>query len=211
MNPKAMNAISYGLYILSAREKSFDNACVINTLAQVTSTPNRVSITVNKQNVTHDLILRTGVFNVSVLSERADFALIRRFGFQSGSQANKFNGWEGFARSTVNGVTFITEGTNTYLCGRVVQSVDLGTHTMFIADVTGGELLDDAPSATYAYYHAHIKPRPDQKQPAQSADAPKTVWRCKICGYEYEGDTLPEDYICPICKHGADDFERVER
>ncbi len=200
MNPNAMFSISYGLYVLTAREGSRDNGCIINTLLQVTSTPNRVSVTVNKQNYTHDMILRTGVFNVSMLSTEAPFEVFRHYGFQSGRAAEKIVGEPPRAS---NGVAYVAGVTNAYLSCRVVQTIDLGTHTQLIADVVDGEVLSAAPSMTYAYYHANVKPKP------RTEPAGKAGWRCSICGYLYEGDPLPEDFVCPICKHGAADFERA--
>ena len=200
MNPNAMFSISYGLYVLTAREGSRDNCCIINTLLQVTSTPNRVSVTVNKQNYTHDMILRTGVFNVSMLSTEAPFEVFRHYGFQSGRAAEKIVGEPPRAS---NGVAYVAGVTNAYLSCRVVQTIDLGTHTQLIADVVDGEVLSAAPSMTYAYYHANVKPKP------RTEPAGKAGWRCSICGYLYEGDPLPEDFVCPICKHGAADFERA--
>jgi len=202
MDNKAMYKISYGLFVLTASDEGKDNGCIINTAAQVTSTPNRISITVNKQNYTHDMIAKTGVFNVSVLTENAPFSLFQRFGFQSGKTADKFAGLN-YAFRLENGVMFLAEYTNAYICGKVVQSVDLGTHTMFIADVTDCEILGDDPSVTYTYYQSHIKPKPQPKQAA----AAKKSWTCSICGYVYEGDELPADFTCPLCKHGASDFE----
>ena len=200
MNPNAMFSISYGLYVLTAREGSRDNGCIINTLLQVTSTPNRVSVTVNKQNYTHDMILRTGVFNVSMLSTEAPFEVFRHYGFQSGRAAEKIVGEPPRAS---NGVAYVAGVTNAYLSCRVVQTIDLGTHTQLIADVVDGEVLSAAPSMTYADYHANVKPKP------RTEPAGKAGWRCSICGYLYEGDPLPEDFVCPICKHGAADFERA--
>lgn len=202
MDMTAMFKLTYGLFVVTARSGGKDNGCITNTVGQVTSLPNRISLTVNKGNYTHDMIEQTGIFNVSILSEEADFSLFQRFGFSSGRTTDKFTGFSGYDRAE-NGVAFITEGTNAVLSARVVQSVDLGTHTMFICDVTGGRVLGGAPSATYAYYHAHIKPAPQPRK------AEKTVWRCKVCGYEYEGEELPADFVCPVCKHGAADFERV--
>ena len=200
MNNNAMFSISYGLYILTAREGEKDNGCVINTLLQVTSSPNRISITVNKQNYTHDMILRTGRFNVSMLSNEAPFEVFRHYGFQSGRDVDKIVGQPPRA---ANGIAYLMGVTNAYLSGQVVQTIDLGTHTQFIADVTDGEVLSGEPSMTYAYYHANVKPKP-QPQPEV-----KTGWRCKISGYIYEGDPLPADFVCPICKHGAVDFEKI--
>lgn len=200
---QAMFALSYGLFVLSAREGERDNACIINTAAQVTDTPKRISITVNKQNLTHDMILKTGVFNLSVLSQDASFAQFRQYGFRSGRDtADKFDGAE--AVRTANGLRYEPAGTNAVLSGKVIQTLDCGTHTLFLAEVTEARVLSDVPSATYAYYFEHIKPKP------QPAAEKKTGFVCKICGYVYEGETLPEDYICPLCKHGAEDFEPLK-
>lgn len=202
-NEKAMYTLTYGLFILTARRGEKDNGCIVNTVGQVTVTPNRVTVTVDKKNLTHDMILETGEFTVSVLSEKAKFDLIRRFGFQSGRDVDKFAGFSG-AQQGESGVPYVTEGCNAWMSCRVVSTVDLGTHTLFLADVTDGDMLSGEPSLTYAYYHAHIKPRP-QAEPRE-----KKGWVCRVCGYIYEGETLPEDYICPICKHPAEDFEPIE-
>ena len=205
VDPNAMFKFSYGLFVLSAKEGAKDNGCIINTAMQLTSNPQRISIAVNKGNYTHDMILRTGVFNVSVLSEDAAMDVFKRFGFQSGRNADKFDGCEGLQRSA-NGLYYLTGCTNAVLSGKVVQSIDCGTHTLFIADVTEAKVLSKEPSVTYAYYFANIKPKP---LPAAMTEGPKKGWICKICGFIYEGDPLPADYICPICKHGAADFERL--
>ena len=201
MDKKAMYNLSYGLFVLTARQGDKDNGCIINTAGQVTSTPNRISITVNKDNFTHDMIRETGRFNISILSEKADFSLFRHFGFQSGGTADKFADYSACERSA-NGLYYITEGTNAFISAAVEQTVDLGTHTMFIAAVEDMEVLSREPSATYAYYQSSIKPKPEKK-------AEKTVWHCTVCGYVYEGEELPADFICPLCKHPASDFEKV--
>ena len=203
MDKKAMYNLSYGLFVLTARQGDKDNGCIINTAGQVTSTPNRISITVNKDNFTHDMIRETGRFNISILSEKADFSLFRHFGFQSGRTVEKFADDSACERSA-NGLYYITEGTNAYLSATVEQAIDLGTHTLFIAAVEDMEVLEQVPSATYAYYQSAIKPKPAQKQG-------KTVWRCTVCGYVYEGEELPPDFICPLCKHPASDFEKVSQ
>ena len=204
MDTKAMFKFSYGLFVLTARENGFDNGCIINTAIQVTSSPNRISIAVNKANKTHDMIHAAGEFNVCMLAENAPFSVFQNFGFQSGRDADKFASFAQKKRSA-NGIYYITDVANAYVSAKVVQEIDLGTHTMFIADVTDAEVLSDVPSVTYNYYPANIKPKP-QVTPAQAG---KTKWVCKICGYVYEGEELPADFICPICKHGAQDFEKV--
>ncbi len=203
MDMKAMYKLTYGLFVLTAKKEDKDNGCIINTAGQVTVEPNRISIAVNKTNYTHDMVLDTRVFNVSILSQDADFQMFQRFGFQSGRDVDKFDGFSDYKRSA-NGLVYVTKGTNGYISGKVVQTVDLGTHTLFIADVTDMEVLSDKASTTYEYYQEHIKPKSQPKR-----DEEKTVWRCKICGYEYEGEELPEDFICPWCKHPASDFEKV--
>ena len=202
MDQKAMYKLGYGLYVLTVCTNE-DNGCIINTAMQVTTTPNRISVTVNKNNKTHDMLMESGKFNVSILSEKAKFDLFKHFGFQSGKEVNKFDGYEK-AKRAENGIYYVTEGTNGYISGSVVNKVDLGTHTMFIADVTDAEVLDNAASATYAYYQEHIKPKPQAKEEKKSG------YRCVICGYIHEGEELPEDFVCPICKHGASDFEKIE-
>lgn len=205
MNKKAMYNLTYGLFVLTANLDGKDNGCIINTAGQVTSEPNRISIAVNKANYTHDIIQKTGIFNVSIISEAASFDLFKRFGFQSGRDADKFEGLEGWGRSE-NGVAYIATGTNAYISAKVVSSQDLGSHTLFIAEVTDMEVLSSVPSTTYAYYQENIKPKP---QAAGTSPSGKTVWRCTVCGYEYEGEELPADFICPLCKHPASDFEKV--
>lgn len=205
MNKKAMYNLTYGLFVLTANLDGKDNGCIINTAGQVTSEPNRISIAVNKANYTHDIIQKTGIFNVSIISEAASFDLFKRFGFQSGRDADKFADLEGWGRSE-NGIAYIATGTNAYISAKVVSSQDLGTHTLFIAEVTDMEVLSSVPSTTYSYYQENIKPKP---QAAGTSSSGKTVWRCTVCGYEYEGEELPADFICPLCKHPASDFEKV--
>ncbi|MGN1235079.1 MAG: flavin reductase [Christensenellaceae bacterium] len=203
MDKKAMYKLTYGLFVLTAQMDGRDGGCIINTAGQVTSEPNRISITVNKANFTHDMIQKTGKFNLSVLSEAATFDTFRRFGFQSGRTADKFADYDDFCDRSENGLYFITKGTNAYFCATVEQAIDLGTHTMFIASVDDMEVLSKTPSATYAYYQSNIKPKPEAKPQG------KTVWRCSVCGYVYEGEELPEDFICPLCKHPASDFAKT--
>ena len=205
MNPKAMFNISYGLYVLTANLDGKDNGCIINTVTQVTSDPNQITIAVNKLNHTRDMIAASKKFTASIISQNADFELFKRFGFQSGKNVDKFAGFTAAQRGD-NEAMIINEGTNAYIAGWVTQEIDLGTHSLFIARVTDMDVLNDTPAATYAYYHQNIKPKPQAPAPSKSG---KTIWRCKICGYEYEGDELPADFICPLCKHPASDFERV--
>lgn len=204
LDPAAFFKISYGLFALSAKDRKGDNACIINTTIQVTDEPKRIAFAVNKANHTHDMILETGLFNLSILTEDTPFALIQRFGFQSGRDADKFEGYTHTERSE-NGLLYLTEATNALLSGKVLGVQDCGTHTLFLAEVTEAKVLSDRPSLTYAYYFEHIKPKP------QAAAEKKTVYECQICGYVYEGEELPADYICPLCKHGAEHFKKVEK
>ena len=205
MDMKAMYKLSYGLFVLTAKRGDKDNGCITNTAIQVTSEPNRISIAVNKANYTHDMVLETGKFNVSIISEKADFDLFKHFGFQSGRDVDKFADFTDCARAE-NGIFYITKGTNAVISAEVEQCIDLGSHTLFIAKVTDLMVLDSASSATYEYYQNNIKPKP---QAVGTTPTGQTIWRCRICGYEYVGEELPEDFICPLCKHPASDFEKV--
>lgn len=202
MDAKVMQKLSYGLFVLTAKEGGKDNGCIINTAIQVTSEPNRISIAVNKNNYTHDMVLETGIFNISILSEDAKFDTFKHFGFQSGRDADKAVGIT-FKRAANDVIYLDSPEVNAFISGKVIQTVDLGTHTLFIADVTDGEVLNTEASATYAYYFAHIKPTPEAQQES------KKGWICTICGYIYEGDPLPADFICPVCKHPASDFKKM--
>ena len=197
----AMFSLSYGLFVLTARDGAKDNGCIINTVTQLTDTPKRIPIAVNKANYTHDMIKKTGVFNVSVLSNDAPFAMFQHYGFQSGRDVDKFAGVQGMARAT-NGVYYLPYCTNAFISARVTQTIEFETHTLFIADVTEARQLSDVPSMTYAYYFANVKPKPSKLKEQHG-------WVCKICGYVYEGEELPADFICPLCKHGAEDFEKI--
>lgn len=201
MDSKSMYKLTYGLFVLTAKENDKDNGCIVNTVSQVTTSPNRIIVAVNKQNYTHDMIVRTGEFNVSVLSENSKFDTYRHWGFQSGREVDKAEAIE-FGRSE-NGIIYIMEETNAFLSAKVVSMTDLGTHTLFLADVTDGAVLSDEPSVTYAYYQANIKAKP---APAEK----KKGFICTVCGYIYEGDVLPDDFICPWCKHPASDFRPIE-
>ncbi len=203
IEPNAFFKISYGLFVLSARDAARDNGCIINTVMQVTDQPKRLTIAVNKANFTHDMILKTGVFNLSVLSIDAPFSLFQRFGFHSGKDTDKLADFHAIARSE-NGLFYLTETANAYFAAKVLETVDCGTHTIFVADVTEAKTLSEIPPVTYDYYFQHIKPKPIP------AGEKKKGFVCKICGYVYEGETLPPDYICPICKHGAEDFEPLQ-
>lgn len=194
-----LSRLEYGLYLLSSREDGFDNGCIINTLCQITSSPVKIMVAVNKANKTCEMIKNTGEFNVSVLSCDAGYEIYKQFGFQSGRDVDKFSGFYGVKRSK-NGILYLENGSNAYFSAAVINSLDMGTHIMFMAQPTDGEVLSDAQSATYAYYQDKVKP--DFKEKTSG-------YRCKVCGYIYEGEVLPDDFVCPWCKHGAEDFEKI--
>ena len=211
MDKSSVNKISYGLYVLTASENGRDNGCIINTLMQQTSTPLTVSVTVNKANLTHDMIKNTGLFNVSLLDTTAPFELFKHFGFQSGRNAQKFEVPESYGYAPCysdNGLIYLKNHTAAFLSGKVTGSVDLGSHTLFTAEVTDGEVLSKNPSMTYAYYHNVIRGK-SPKSSASGADTPRLKFKCQVCGYVYEGESLPADYTCPICQAGADRFEKL--
>ncbi len=199
MDKKAMYKLTYGLFILTAKEEEKDNGCIVNTVTQVTTEPNRITVAVNKKNYTHDMILRTGTFNVSVLTENSRFETYRHWGFQSGAETDKMEGIT-FQRAE-NGIVYIEDQCNAYISAKVVSATDLGTHTLFLADVTDARALADEESVTYSYYQKNIKTAPKTEG--------KKGFVCTVCGYIYEGDTLPEDFVCPLCKHPASDFKKL--
>lgn len=203
LDPTALFTLSYGLYVLTAREGGRDLGCIVNTVTQMTENPTRIAVSVNKQNFTNEVIQRTGLFNVSVLTEAAPMDLFRHFGFQSGRDVDKFAGRTDPVSE--NGLRYISGPANALISGKVEQAIDCGTHMLYIALVTEARKLSDAPSMTYAYYFANVKPKPQPKP----AEKPRRGFVCRICGYFYEGDELPPDFICPLCKHGAADFEPV--
>ena len=200
MDTNALFKIGYGLYVLTANENGKDNGCIINTVMQVTSNPIQIGIAVNKQNYTAGMIQNTKKFNVSILTEDSQFETFKRFGFQSGKNIDKFTNFNDVKRSP-NGLLYITKNTNAFMSAYVKQEIDLGTHILFIGQLVASEILSEKPTVTYDYYQNNIKPKPQETK--------KSGWRCKICGYIYEGEELPADYICPLCKHGAEDFEKI--
>ncbi|MDR0643249.1 MAG: flavin reductase [Treponema sp.] len=199
--------LSYGLFLLTVKDGEKDNGCIINTAVQLTDIPKRITISVIKANYTDEIIRKTGIFNVSVLTVDTPFKVFRHFGFQSGRTVDKFADpvdpdGPGPARSA-NGLIYAPVYGNAFISGKVIDSRDYDTHTLYIADVTEAAVLSGVPSVTYQYYADHIKPKP------AAAAAKKKGWICRICGYIYEGEELPPDFICPLCKHGADVFERL--
>lgn len=196
---EAMFKLSYGLFVLTARTNGKDNGCIINTVTQITDSPKQIMIAVNKSNLTEQMISESGIFNVSVLTVKTPFSVFERFGFASGRDKDKFDGFSCAAR-TENGLLRLTSSSNAFMSAKVVNKIDCGTHTMFVAEITEAKVLSGEESVTYDYYFKHIKPKP-------ASTAKKSGYICKICGYVHEGDELPADFICPICKHGAEDFE----
>ncbi len=201
-NKNDLNAlfnIGYGLYVITSNDGKKDNGLIVNTVTQVTNTPNRIAVTINKENYSHHVIKQTGIMNINCLSVDAPFSIFERFGFRSGRNVDKFEGIEPLRSD--NGLVFLPRNINSFMSLKVEQYVDLGTHGMFICEVTEARVISNAESMTYAYYHANVKPKPDTEG--------KKGYVCKICGYVHEGE-LPEDFICPLCKHGVADFEPIE-
>jgi len=197
---KALFNIGYGLYVVTSHDGRKDNGLIVNTVTQVTDSPNRIAVTINKANYSHHVIRQTGKMNINCLTEDAPFSVFEKFGFVSGRNVDKFEGEE-LLRSD-NGLVFLSRHINAFMSLEVENYVDLDTHGMFICRVTEARVLSKEPTMTYSYYHANVKPKPQTEG--------KKGYVCKICGYVHEGDNLPEDFICPLCKHGAADFEPIQ-
>ena len=195
----ALFNIGYGLYVVTCSDGSKDNGLIVNTVSQITNSPNRVAVCINKQNYSHHVIRQTGIMNVNCLSVDAPFSIFETFGFQSGRTVNKFEHLPVLRAD--NGLAFLPKHINSFLSLKVEQYIDLDTHGMFICSVTEARVISDQETMTYSYYQAHVKPKP--------ATEGKKGWVCKVCGYVYEGESLPEDFVCPLCKHGAADFEPI--
>ena len=195
----ALFRIGYGLYVVTSNDGKKDNGLIVNTVTQLTDTPNRVAVNINKENYSHHIIKQTGVMNVNCLSVDEPFSVFQQFGFQSGRTADKFAGQK--INRSGNGLVFLDKYINAFMSLKVEQYVDLGTHGMFICQVTEARVMSDQDTMTYTYYQKHVKPQPETEG--------KKGFVCKVCGYIYEGDELPEDFICPLCKHGAIDFEPI--
>lgn len=196
----ALFNIGYGLYVITSNDGKKDNGLIVNTVTQVTNTPNRIAVCINKDNYSHHVIKQTGIMNINCLSQDAPFSVFQNFGFQSGRSADKFAGQE-ILRSD-NGLAFLPMYINSFMSLKVEQYVDLDTHGMFICSVTESRVISHVETMTYTYYQQNVKPKPETEG--------KKGWVCKVCGYVYEGDELPEDFVCPLCKHGPADFERIE-
>ncbi len=201
-NKNDLNAlfnIGYGLYVVTSNDGNKDNGLIVNTVSQVTNTPNRIAVTINKQNYSHHVIKQTGIMNVNCLDTSAPFSLFETFGFQSGRNADKFANMAPLHSD--NGLAFLPRYINSFMSLKVEQYVDLDTHSMFICSVTEARVISEAETMTYTYYQNHVKPKPETEG--------KKGYVCKVCGWVYEGDTLPDDIVCPLCKHGAADFEPI--
>ncbi len=196
----ALFNIGYGLYVVTSNDGRKDNGLIVNTVTQVTNTPNRIAVTISKENYSHHVIRQTGMMNINCLTEEAPFRVFEVFGFQSGRNADKFADCEPLRSD--NGLVFLPRYINSFLSLKVEQYVDLDTHGMFICSVTEARVLSDRPTMTYTYYQDNVKPKPETDG--------KKGFVCKVCGYVYEGDELPADYVCPLCKHGAADFEEIQ-
>ena len=199
-DPAALFNIGYGLYVVTSNDGKKDNGLIVNTVTQVTNTPNRVAVTINKANYSHHVIKQTGVMNVNCLTVDAPFKVFEQFGFVSGRNTDKFKDCEPLR--SANGLVVLPRYINSFMSLKVEQYIDLGTHGMFVCEVTEANVISDKETMTYSYYHANVKPKPQT--------AGKKGYVCKICGYVYDGSPLPEDFGCPLCKHGAEDFEEIK-
>ena len=207
---EAMFKISYGLYVLVTTDGVKQNGCIVNTVSMLTDSPKRITVFVNKANYSEELLRKTGVLNVSILTKEVPFDIFKHFGFQSGKDVDKFE--NSTYPKTENGLFYLDKYSNAVLSAKVVDALDYGTHTLFVAEVTEAKTLSSVESVTYDYYQSNIKPKPQTVVKAEEKPQEKKggKWVCKICGYVHEGEELPDDFICPWCKHPAEDFERVE-
>ncbi len=195
----ALNNIGYGLFVVTSHDGKKDNGLIVNTVSQITNAPNRVAVTINKENYSHHIIKQTGIMNVNCLTEDAPFKVFETFGFQSGRTVDKFASCEPLRSD--NGLIFLPRYINSFMSLKVENYIDLDTHGMFVCSITEARVMSERESMTYAYYHSFVKPKPQTDG--------KKGYVCKICGFVYEGEPLPDDYICPLCKHGASDFEKI--
>lgn len=195
----ALFNIGYGLYVITSNDGKKDNGLILNSVMQVTSTPGRIAVTINKSNYSHDIIKQTGIMNINCLTVNTPFSVFENFGFKSGKTESKFDGLK-ISRSD-NSLAVLSEFINSFISLQVEQYIDLDTHGMFICNVTEAGVISDEETMSYSYYHSNVKPKPKSSG--------KKSYVCKICGWVYEGEYLPDDYICPICKHTAADFEEI--
>ncbi len=196
----ALFNIGYGLYVVTSNDGKKDNGLIVNTVTQITNTPNRIAVTVNKENYSHHIIKQTGAMNINCLTEDAPFSVFEKFGFVSGRTVNKFE--DTVQLRSDNGLIFLSRYINSFISLKVEQYLDLDTHGMFICSVTESRVVSDKPTMSYTYYQDNVKPKPETDG--------KKGFVCKVCGYVYEGDVLPADFVCPLCKHGASDFEEIK-
>jgi len=194
----ALYKIGYGLYVVTTNDGTRDNGCIVNTVCQVTDVTPRVMVTLNKSTHSCDTVLKTGVMNVNCLTVNAPFSVFEKFGFKSGKTFDKFNDTPSWRAK--NGILVLSDNINSYFSLKVENTIDLDSHVMFICTVTNGAVINDDESMTYSYYHKNVKQKPSAKK----------GYVCKICGYVYEGEPLPPDFVCPLCKHGAQDFEKIK-
>ena len=199
LDPKAMFKIGYGLYVITSNDGKKDNACIVNTVSQLTDTPLRVAVNINKMNYTHDIVKKSGVLNVNCLNNEAPFSVFQKYGFVSGKDVDKFAGEE--VMRSENGLVVLSNYINAFISLKVDNYIDLGTHGMFICSITESKIINNIETMSYSYYQNNVKPKPDTEK--------KKGYVCKVCGYVHEGD-LPDDFICPLCKHGAADFEEIK-
>ena len=207
MDTKAFHKLSYGLYILTTSYNGKYAGCVVNTAMQVTSKPARISVTVNKENATEKMLEESCFFAVTALTQDAGMELIGKFGFQTSAETDKFAGF--LTAVDENGVKYVTERAAARISCRVIRTVDLGSHVLFVGEVTGAETLDSAEPMTYAYYHQVKKGVTPKNSPAYQEEIGKKGWRCSVCGYVLESEEIPADYVCPICGQGRDKLEKL--
>ncbi len=192
--------LTYGLFLLSSKNSEKDNACIINTAVQIADNPKLIAFSVNKNNYTHSMISKNAQVNISSLTEKTPFDIFKRFGFQSGKDTDKFSDFHGAVR-TDNGMYILSDYINAYFSLKVIKDIDCSSHTLFIADIEEAVKVSDEKSVTYSYYQSNIKPKNKESQ--------KKGYVCTVCGYVYEGEPLPEDFICPWCKHDASYFKKL--
>ncbi len=204
---EAMYQLTYGLFVVTTKDGEKQNGCIVNTVSMITDSPKRITVYVNKSNYTEELLRKTGEFNVSVLTEKTPFDVFKQFGFQSGRNVDKFAG--AVYPTTENGLYYLPDYANAVISAKVIDAYDYDTHTLFVAEVTEARTLSKESSVTYAYYQSNIKPKPAVVSEPKAEEKPTGKWVCKICGYVHEGEELPDDFICPWCKHPAEDFEKI--
>jgi flavin reductase (DIM6/NTAB) family NADH-FMN oxidoreductase RutF len=196
----ALFRLGYGLYVITTNDGNRDNGCIVNTVTQVAENPNRLAVCINKNNYTDHIVSKTGKLNVNCLSEEAPFSVFERYGFKSGRSVDKFEGLS--VKRSDNGLVILPQYINAIMSLHVESSVDLGTHNMYICTIEEARVVSNANTMTYTYYQNNVKPKPETEG--------KKGWVCTVCGYVYEGENIPDDFICPLCKHGVSDFEKIE-